>query len=82
MRAGCTDTAFLRQGEQRVGGGEQEGVKIGEGGGAQSRSTHLVCVEKRIGENSTLRDLSPISVETADKGMTCAYKPEQINKNC
>lgn len=37
-------------------------------GGLQPRSTHLVCVEERIGENSTLKDLSPISVETADKG--------------
>lgn len=37
--------------------------------GAEPRSTHLVRVgEERFGENSTLKDLSPISVETADKG--------------
>lgn len=37
--------------------------------GCKPRSTHLVCVEEeRFGENSSLKDLSPISVETADKG--------------
>lgn len=38
--------------------------------GGQPRSTHLVCVEEeRIGgKNSASKDLSPISVQTADKG--------------
>ena len=37
--------------------------------GAEPRSTHLVRVGKeRFQENSILKDLSPISVETADKG--------------
>lgn len=35
----------------------------------QPRSTHLVRVEEeKSEENSTLKDLSPISVETTDKG--------------
>lgn len=69
----------LRKGEQRLGGGERQRVGGGVsvvGGlrgkkwmGAEPRSTHLVRVgEERFGENSTLKDLSPISVETADKG--------------
>lgn len=50
-------------------GGTKGGRGNREGGRLQPRSTHLVCVEEeRIGENSTLKDLSPISVETADRG--------------
>lgn len=84
MREGRADTAFLRKGEQRVGG--REGEREWERERAQPRSKHLVCVEdERIEENSTLNDLSPISIETADKGDDIRYKlllpPQTINKH-
>lgn len=41
------------------------------GRGAQLRNTHLVRVEEeRFEENSALKDLSPISIETTDKEVT------------
>lgn len=43
MREGRADTAFLRKGEQRVGG--REGEREWERERAQPRSKHLVCVE-------------------------------------
>lgn len=65
-----------RSGGVRCGGGgagrrgrgcEREGERGRER--VQPRSTHLVRVEEeRSEENSSLRDLSPISVGTADKG--------------
>ncbi len=71
MREGRADRAFLRKGEQKGGVGWQGGrerKKERERERAQPRSSHLVRVEERFEENSTLKDLSPISVETADKG--------------
>lgn len=53
-------------------------------GGGQPRSTHLVCVEEeRIGgKNSAPKDLSPISVQTADKGHDTHHHHQQtvVNK--
>lgn len=70
---GTGDTGFLKKGEQRVGGSggwERERAREGEREGGervQPRSTHLVRVgEDRIKENSSLKDLSPISVEIED----------------
>lgn len=58
-----------------MGEGEKEGEVQREREGevererVQPRSTHLVRVEEeKSEENSTLKDLSPISVETTDKG--------------
>lgn len=68
---GTHGQGFFKEGGTKGGRGSREGGEDrgGSGWGAQPRSSHLVSVEEeRIGENSTLRDLSPISVEPANKG--------------
>lgn len=76
MSKGHADAAFLRKGGTKGGRGGERGRgpkrKRGRGGErerVQPRSTHLVRVEEeKSEENSILKDLSPISVETTDKG--------------
>lgn len=71
MTEARTDKAFLRKGEQRVGGGAGKEEKI-EGGvdGGHSPGAHIWFPLKRreLGKIPLWRNLSPISVEPADKG--------------